>query len=151
MDNFKIVSKNRKAYFNYEILEEFDAGIVLVGSEVKSVRNGNININDAYAGTMQNSGEIFLFNVDIAQYDKATYNNHSPKRPRKLLLHKKQIKKLLGAIAKKGLTIVPLKMFFNSRGFLKITIALAKGKNTIDKRESIKQKDIKREIQRKYK
>ena len=141
MDNFKIVAKNRKATFNYEILEQFDAGIVLVGSEVKSIRNGNININDAYVGNIQNSNELFLFNTDIALYDKATYNNHSPKRPRKLLLHRRQINKLLGEITKKGLTIIPLKLFFNNKGFLKITIGLAKGKNVVDKRETIKRRD----------
>ena len=139
--NFKVVAKNRRAKFDYEIIETFEAGIVLTGSEVKSVRNGHASINESFIGGMENSDELYLFNADIALYKQASYLNHDSRRPRKLLLHRAQINKFLGAIAKKGMTAVPLTMYFNHKGKLKISIALAKGKNTVDKRETIKQRD----------
>lgn len=140
-ENFKIAAKNRRAKFDYEIIETLEAGIVLTGSEVKSVRDGKVSINEAFVGPMANSNEIFLFNADISIYKQASYNNHEPKRPRVLLVHKLQRAKLLDAVQKKGMTIVPLTMYFNHKGILKISIALAKGKNTIDKRETIKKRD----------
>lgn len=140
-ENFKIAAKNRRAKFDYEIIETLEAGIVLTGSEVKSVRDGKVSINEAFVGPMANSNEIFLFNADIGIYKQASYNNHEPKRPRVLLVHKLQRAKLLDAVQKKGMTIVPLTMYFNHKGILKISIALAKGKNTIDKRETIKKRD----------
>jgi SsrA-binding protein len=144
-ENFKIVAKNRRAKFDYEILETHEAGIVLTGSEVKSIRNGRVSINESFVGGMKDSDQIFLFNADIAVYKQASYNNHEPRRPRKLLLHKSQINKLLGAIQKKGLTIVPLTMYFNHKGLLKISIALGRGKNVVDKRETIKTRDWNRQ------
>lgn len=140
-ENFKIAAKNRRAKFDYEIIETLEAGIVLTGSEVKSVRDGKVSINEAFVGPMANSNEIFLFNADISIYKQASYNNHEPKRPRVLLVHKAQRAKLIDAVQKKGMTIVPLTMYFNHKGILKISIALAKGKNTIDKRETIKKRD----------
>lgn len=140
-ENFKIAAKNRRAKFDYEIIETLEAGIVLTGSEVKSVRDGKVSINEAFVGPMANSNEIFLFNADISIYKQASYNNHEPKRPRVLLVHKAQRAKLIDAVQKKGMTIVPFTMYFNHKGILKISIALAKGKNTIDKRETIKKRD----------
>lgn len=140
-ENFKIAAKNRRAKFDYEIIETLEAGIVLTGSEVKSVRDGKVSINEAFVGPMANSNEIFLFNADISIYKQASYNNHEPRRPRVLLVHKAQRAKLIDAVQKKGMTIVPLTMYFNHKGILKISIALAKGKNTIDKRETIKKRD----------
>lgn len=140
-ENFKIAAKNRRAKFDYEILETLEAGIVLTGSEIKSIRDGKVSINESFIGAMDGSSEIFLFNADIALYRQASYNNHEPRRPRVLLLHKAQRARFLNAIQKKGLTIVPLTMYFNHKGILKLSIALAKGKNLIDKRETIKKRD----------
>ena len=140
-NNFKVAAKNRRAKFDYEILETYEAGIVLTGSEVKSIRDGNVSINESFVGAMEQSEDLFLFNADIAQYKQASYNNHEARRPRILLLHKSQKIKLLNSIQQKGLTIVPLTMYFNHKGILKLSIALAKGKNTVDKRETIKARD----------
>ena len=140
-DNFKIVARNKRARFDYEILETLEVGIVLTGSEIKSVRNGKVSINEAFVGAMENSEELFLFNASIELYKQASYNNHEPRRPRVLLLHKAQRTKFLNAIQKKGMTIVPLTMYFNHKGILKISIALARGKNVVDKRETIKKRD----------
>ena len=140
-ENFKIVAKNRRAKFDYEIIDTLEAGIILTGSEVKSIRNGKVSINESFIGAMANSNDIYLFNSDIAPYVQASYNNHEPKRPRVLLLHKVQRAKLLNAIQKKGMTLIPLTMYFNHKGILKVSIALAKGKNLIDKRETIKKRE----------
>ena len=140
-ENFKIVARNKRARFDYEILETLEAGIVLTGSEIKSVRNGKVSINEAFVGTMAESNEIFLFNASIELYKQASYNNHEPRRPRVLLIHKTQRIKFVNAIQKKGMTIVPLTMYFNHKGLLKLSIALARGKNVIDKRETIKKRD----------
>ncbi|MDO4975022.1 MAG: SsrA-binding protein SmpB, partial [Alphaproteobacteria bacterium] len=107
-ENFKIVAKNRRAKFDYEIIDTLEAGIILTGSEVKSIRNGKVSINESFIGAMANSNDIYLFNSDIAPYVQASYNNHEPKRPRVLLLHKVQRAKLLNAIQKKGMTLIPL-------------------------------------------
>ncbi|MDR1488214.1 MAG: SsrA-binding protein SmpB [Holosporales bacterium] len=140
-NNFKIVAKNKKSRFEYEIMEIVETGIVLTGSEIKSIRNGKISINESFVGGMDNSDDLFLFNADISPYMQASYNNHESKRPRKLLMHQREINKFLGAIRKKGLTVVPLTMYFNHKGFIKLSIALARGKNIVDKRETIKERE----------
>ncbi|MDR0552873.1 MAG: SsrA-binding protein SmpB [Holosporales bacterium] len=141
-ENFKIIAKNKRARFDYEILDSVEAGIALAGSEIKSIRNGKVSINESFVGPMGASdNELYLFNSDIGVYKQASYNNHEPRRPRKLLLHRTQINKFVGAIRRKGLTVVPMTMYFNHKGFVKISIALAKGKNVVDKRETIKTRD----------
>lgn len=140
-ENFQIVAKNRRARFDYEIIDTLEVGIILAGSEVKSIRNGRVSINEAFIGTMADSDDLYLFNADISPYLQASYNNHEPKRPRVLLLHKAQRVKFLNAIQKKGMTIIPLTMYFNHKGILKLSIALAKGKNLVDKRETIKKRE----------
>ena len=140
---FKIVAENRKARFNYEIGEKFEAGIALTGSEVKSLRSGKAAIAESYAAARD--GELWLFNSNISEYTQAGRFNHAPKRPRKLLLHRRQINKLIGAVEREGMTVVPLKMYFNAKGRAKIEIALAKGKKLHDKRESEKKRDWARE------
>lgn len=137
---------NRKAHFNYSIEEEFEAGLVLAGSEVKSIREGKANLNEAYIA--DNNGELFLINCNISEYKGANKFNHAPKRPRKLLLHKKQVQKILGKMQRDGYSVVPLKIFFNKRNLVKTIIALAKGKKLYDKRESIKKRDENRRKQR---
>ncbi len=142
----KVVADNRRARHEYEILQTFEAGLVLQGSEVKSLREGRTNLAEAYA-TMK-KGELFLLNSNIPEYSKASRFNHDPKRPRKLLLHAKEIQKLSNGVTREGLTIIPLKIFFNPRGRAKIDIALAKGKKLHDKREAIKDRDWSREKSR---
>jgi SsrA-binding protein len=147
-ENFKVIADNRKASFNYAILETFEAGIILQGTEVKSLRQNRCSISEAFIGEMSHgdhAGALFLFNANIPVYSHAKMFNHAPKDPRKILLHKKECNKLLGAIRKKGLTIVPLSMFFNHKGLVKLKIALAQGKNVSDKRESIKERDWNRD------
>lgn len=145
-DNYKVAAQNKRARFDYLIIEELEVGIVLTGSEVKSIRQGKVSIGESYAGEME--GELYLFNVNILEYSQASHFNHEPKRPRKLLLHKRERNKFLNAIRKKGLTIIPLVMYFNHKGKIKLKIALGKGKNTVDKRESIKERDWKRDKDR---
>ena len=140
---FKVVADNRKARFHYAIGETFEAGIVLTGSEVKSMRTGKANIGESYAGSRD--GELWLFNSNISEYKQAGRFNHAPKRPRKLLLHKRQIHKLIGAVEREGMTVVPLKIYFNDKGRAKVEIALAKGKKLHDKRETEKKRDWSRE------
>jgi SsrA-binding protein len=139
----KIVADNRKARFNYEIGEVFEAGIALTGSEVKSMRSGKASIGESYADPR--GGEIWLVNANIAEYLQAGRFNHAPKRARRLLLHKRQINKLMGAVEREGMTVVPLKLYFNERGRAKIEIALAKGKKLHDKRETEKKRSWERE------
>ena len=140
---FKLVADNRKARFNYEIGESFEAGIALTGSEVKSLRAGKATIAESYADAR--GGEIWLINSNIPEYLQAARFNHTPKRPRKLLLHKRQIDKLAGAVDREGMTVVPLKLYFNDKGRAKIEIALAKGKKLHDKRETEKKRNWERE------
>ena len=140
---FKVVAENRKARFNYEIGEKFEAGIALTGSEVKSLRSGKAAIAESYAGAQD--GELWLYNSNISEYKQAGRFNHAPKRPRKLLLHKRQIDKLSGAVLREGMTIVPLKLYFNEKGRAKVELALAKGKKLHDKRETEKKRDWARE------
>jgi SsrA-binding protein len=141
--NVKIAADNRKARFHYEIGETFEAGIALTGTEVKSLRSGKATIAESYAG--EHHGEIFLVNATIPEYLQANRFNHEPKRPRKLLLHRRQVNKLIGAVQREGMTIVPLKIYFNDKGRAKVEIALAKGKNLHDKRETEKKRDWNRE------
>src|SRR5689334_74858 len=140
---FKIVADNRKARFNYEIGETYEAGIALTGTEVKSLRNGKATIAESYADAR--GGEIWLINANIPEYLKGGRYNQPPKRPRKLLLHKRQINKLAGAVEREGMTIVPLKLYFNEKGRAKVEIALAKGKKLHDKRETLKKRSWERE------
>ena len=140
----KIVADNRRARFNYEIGETFEAGIALTGSEVKSLRSGKATIAESYADAK--GGELWLVNANIPEYQQAgPLNNHSPKRLRKLLLHQRQIEKLASAVEREGMTIVPLKFYFNERGRAKIEIALGKGKKLHDKRETLKKRSWDRE------
>ena len=138
----KIISKNRKAHYNYFFKEFFEAGIVLYGSEVKSLRDGKVNISESYA--FDNKGEIYLVNSHIPSYKESSYNNHDPKRNRKLLLNKREINKLIGRINREGFTLIPTKIYFK-KGKAKVEIAVAKGKKQYDKRQSLKKKDWDRE------
>jgi len=139
----KVVSDNRKARFNYEIGEVFEAGLALTGSEVKSLRGGKATIAESYADTR--GDEIWLINSNIPEYLQAARFNHAPKRPRKLLLHRGQINKLLGAVEREGMTLVPLKLYFNEKGRAKIEIALGRGKKLHDKRETERKRSWQRE------
>ena len=139
----KLVAENRKARFNYEIEDKLEAGLVLTGSEVKSLRAGKANIGDAYAS--DDRGELYLVNAHIAEYAQAGRANHDPKRPRKLLLHARERDRLLGAIQRQGMTVVPLKLYFNARGIAKLELGLAKGKKLHDKRETEKRRDWERQ------
>jgi SsrA-binding protein len=139
----KIVADNRKARFHYAIGETFEAGIALTGSEVKSLRSGKANIGESYAGSRD--GEMWLYNSNISEYKQAGRFNHAPKRPRKLLLHRRQINKLIGAVEREGMTVVPLKLYFNEKGRAKIELALAKGKKLHDKRETERKRSWERE------
>jgi SsrA-binding protein len=139
----KTVAENRKARFNYQIGETFEAGIALTGSEVKSLRQGKATIAEAYADSRD--GEIWLINSNIPEYLQAGRTNHAPKRPRKLLLHKRQINKLMGAIEREGMTLVPLKLYFNEKGRAKVDLALARGKKLHDKRETDRKRSWERE------
>lgn len=143
--NIKIVTVNKKARFNYFIEDEYEAGMVLVGTEVKSLRLGRVNLKDSYARI--NKGEVFIHQMHIGPYPFANYGNHDPLRPRKLLLHKYEIKRLIGKVNEKGLALVPLKIYFQ-KGKAKMTLALAKGKQKYDKRETIRRRDENRELQR---
>ncbi len=140
--------KNKKAYFDYEILEEIEAGIILTGTEIKSIRNGNANLKDSYAVVRNN--EVYLLNMHISEYKEGNIFNHEEKRTRKLLLHKKEILKLRDKINLNGYTLVPLKLYFKGNK-VKILLGLAKGKKIYDKRESIKERDINREIKKEWK
>jgi SsrA-binding protein len=140
---FKVVADNRKARFNYEIGETFEAGIALTGSEVKSLRAGRATIAESYADAR--GGEIWLINSNIPEYQQAGRFNHAPKRPRKLLLHARQINRLAGAVEREGMTVVPLKLYFNDKGRAKVEIALARGKKLHDKRETLKRRSWERE------
>jgi SsrA-binding protein len=143
--HFKIVTENKKARHNYFIEDQYEAGMVLVGTEVKSLRNGRANLKDAYAKIT--NGEVYVYQMHIGPYPYAYYGQHEPERPRKLLLHKYEIKRLYGKVNEKGYSLVPLRVYF-SEGKAKITIALARGKKSIDKRETIKRRDMDREMKR---
>src|SRR4051794_25612722 len=139
------IAKNRQARHDYAIIDSWEAGIVLTGTEVKALREGKANITDAY-GIVKN-GEIFLLNLHISPYERGGYVNHEPTRTRKLLLHRKEIRRLIGAVERQGLTLVPLELYFK-RGVAKVAMALGKGKKQHDKRDAEKQRDADREIAR---
>lgn len=140
----KIIATNRKAYHNYEIFDRYEAGISLLGSEVKSIREGSISLKESYAEVKGN--EIFLLNCHISPYEAANRFNHEPRRERKLLLHRQEIKRLIGKIREKGFTLIPVKVLINKKGKVKIEIALAKGKRAYQKKEAIKERDLDREL-----
>jgi len=142
----KVVAENRKARFNYAIEDSIEAGVALTGTEVKSIRTGKATIAEAYADARD--GEIWLVNANIPEYLQANRFNHLPKRPRKLLLHRRQVNKLIGAVEREGMTLVPLKLYFNEQGRAKIELALAKGKKLHDKRETERKRDWNREKSR---
>lgn len=137
---------NRKAKYEYEFVQEFDAGLMITGTEVKSLRLGNANLSDAYC--LIRHGELYVRNMYIAEYDHGNIHNHEPRRERKLLLRKTELHKLDRRVAEKGLTIVPYKIFFSERGLAKLRIALAQGKKTFNKKEVIRERDAKREMDR---
>ena len=140
----KVVAENRKARFNYEIGDTFEAGIALTGSEVKSLRSGKATIAESYADAK--GGELWLVNANIPEYLQAgPFNNHAPKRPRRLLLHQREIDRLSTAVDREGMTIVPLKLYFNERGRAKVEVAVARGKKLHDKRETLKKRSWERE------
>ncbi len=141
-----VTIKNKKASFQYEFLETYEAGLELVGTEIKSIRESKASIKEGYCAFKK--GELFVFNIDITPYTDASFTNHEPKRPRKLLLNRQELDKLFKKKKDVGLTIVPTKLFINDRGFAKLIIALAKGKKIQDKRESLKSKDAKRQMDR---
>lgn len=138
--------RNKKAYFEFEFIDKFIAGIQLTGTEIKSVREGKVNMNDGWCYFQKN--ELWIKNLNISTYDKGTHYNHEPLRPRKLLLNKKELNKLQDKIKEKGLTVIPLRLFINDRGFAKLEIALSKGKKIHDKRDTIKEREAKREMGR---
>jgi SsrA-binding protein len=143
----KVVAENRKARFNYEIGDTYEAGIALTGSEVKSLRSGKATIAESYADAK--AGELWLINANIPEYLQAgPFNNHAPKRPRRLLLHQREIDRLLSAVEREGMTVVPLKLYFNEKGRAKVEIALARGKKLHDKRETLKKRSWEREKSR---
>ena len=144
-DGIKTVATNRRAFHDYHILERYEAGIVLSGTEVKSLRDGRADLKDAYADVQD--GEVFLLHAHIDQYEQANRFNHDPVRPRKLLLHKREIRRLIGKTQEKGLTLIPLRMYF-THGKAKVELGLAKGKKQYDKREDVKRRSAQRDIQR---
>ena len=144
-EHIKIICKNRKAFFNFEVEDTFEVGISLMGSEVKSLREGRANLSDSY-GKIRN-GEVYLVDCHISPYVQANRENHEPLRERKLLLHKREIKKLTGKVAERGYSLIPLRMYFKN-GKVKVEMGLARGKKNYDKRETIKKKDQRRELER---
>jgi len=137
---------NKKAGYEYHFLQTYEAGIILTGTEVKAIREGKANLTDSYC--IMHNGEIWAKNIYISEYKQGSYNNHEPKRQRKLLLNKIELRKIQSKLREKGTTIIPVKLFFNERGFAKVQIALARGKKIFDKREDMKRKDAKREIEK---
>jgi SsrA-binding protein len=140
----KIIASNKKAYHNYEIVESLEAGIALLGSEVKSVREGRISLKDSYAEIK--NGEVYLVQAHISPYEPANRFNHDPLRERKLLLHRREIKRLIGKIREKGFTLVPTKVLFNEKGRVKVEVSLARGKRLYEKKRAIKERDLAREM-----
>ena len=140
--------ENRKARHDYEILETYEAGIALKGTEVKSVRAGKVDFTGAYARF--ENGELWLEDLYIAPYEKGSYSNHEPRRPRKLLLHRRELNKLRGRVEQKGLTLVPLKIYFNDRGYAKVLLALARGKRDYQKKQDDKKRAVEREMEKWY-
>ncbi len=144
----KVYSKNRKAYHDYHIEETYEAGIALTGTEVKSIRAGRVNLKDSYARV--ENGELFVYNMHISHYEQGNRFNHEPLRIRKLLMHRREISKLIGLTREKGYTLIPTKLYV-SKGFVKMELALARGKRQYDKREALAEKEAKREVERAFK
>ncbi|MFM1875929.1 MAG: SsrA-binding protein SmpB [Bacteroidota bacterium] len=142
----EVIDTNRKAKFEFSFIDEYTAGLQLFGTEIKSIRNKEVSIAEAYCAFK--GDELFVLNMHIAHYEQGTYNNHEPKRERKLLLSRNELKKLQGKLKDKGLTIIPTRLYISDAGFAKLNIALAKGKKIHDKRDTIKDKDTKREVDR---
>ena len=142
----KIEIKNKKAFFQFFLLDTFVAGIQLLGTEIKAIREGKANLADAYCVFL--GDELFIKNLHISEYSHGSYANHEPRRMRKLLLTKRELKKIQGGLKEKGLTIIPVKLFLNAKGLAKLEISIAKGKKLFDKRETIKAKDVKRQLDR---
>ncbi len=147
-EHIKIIAENRKARHDFHIVDKFEAGLVLLGTEVKSLRQGRVNLKDSYARIK--NGELWVYQMHIGPYPFAYYNNHEPLRPRKLLMHKYEIKRLYGKLNERGYTLVPLQIYFRD-GKAKLTLALAKGKRKHDKREAIRRRDEKRDLERQRK
>lgn len=147
--NNNITIKNKRAEHEYFLMEQLTAGIVLTGTEIKSIRNGKASLADSYCSFK--GDELFVIGMHIAEYDKGTYNNHDPKRDRKLLLTARELRKLKNKVQEKGLTIVPVVLYINEKGLAKLDIALARGKHYYDKRESLKTKDSKRDVEKQLK
>lgn len=145
----KIITVNKKAFHDYEIIDKLEAGMALLGTEVKAIREGRVNLKDAYVEIK--SGQAFLVSSHIGPYSNANINNHEPERERKLLLHKRELSRLDKKVRTRGLTIIPLRMYFTPKGKVKVEIALAKGKRTYDKKQKIIEKDVKREMDRELK
>ena len=141
-----VIARNKRARHDYHIIESWEAGIVLTGTEVKSLRNGKANLADSYG--IVRGGELFLLNLHIPHYEQGNQFNHDPVRTRKLLLHRREIRKLIGSVERQGLTLVPLELYFNPRGIAKVRLALAKGKKVHDKRDTERERDAQREIAR---
>ncbi|WP_372367236.1 SsrA-binding protein SmpB [Candidatus Uabimicrobium sp. HlEnr_7] len=144
--NIKIILKNKKAFHNYNILDRFEVGIALVGTEIKSIRNSKVNVGDAFCKIDKND-EISLFNMNISTYEKGGYSNHDPLRPRKLLMHKREIRRLKAKLQQRGFTLVPISVYLKN-GRAKIELGLGKGKDAADKRETLKKRDAQREIKK---
>lgn len=144
-ESVKLIARNKKAGFSYTISTEYEAGIVLVGSEVKSIRSGNVNLKDSYAQIK--NGEVFVYQMHIGTYPFAYYNNHDPLRPRKLLLHQYEIRKIIGKLNERGFALIPLSLYFKN-GRVKMKIGLGKGKKMFDKRQDIKEREAKRDLNR---
>ena len=144
MAEYREVGFNKKANFDYQVLETLEAGIVLRGSEVKSLRYHRVNLTDSYAG-LSRTNELFLYQMHIPEYALANRMNHQPNRTRKLLLHRKQLQRLIGQLKKGGYTLIPLKVYFNEKGFVKISIGIGRGKKNVDKRETIKEREWQRD------
>lgn len=146
LEPHRINIRNKRAEFDFEILQRFEAGIVLTGSEIKSIRNGGGSINEAFC--IMRNGELFIKNMTIPEYSHGSYANHEPTRLRKLLLKKRELEKIDSKIREKGFSVIPVRLFMNERGLVKIEVALARGKKKFDKRQSVKQKETKREMER---
>ena len=144
----ELVFKNKRVYFDYEVIDKIESGIVLCGTEVKSIRYSKISLNGSFC--VFNDGELFIKGMDIATYKEGSYNNHEPKRDRKLLLHKKQLRRLQAAIEEKGMTVVPIKLYANEKGVFKLEIGLGKGRKKADKRSYIAERDEKKNIKKEY-
>ena len=144
--SIKIVATNKKAYHNFHLAQSWEAGIALSGGEVKSVREGGVSFTDSFARIEK--GEVFLYNLHISPYREASYLNLAVDRSRKLLLHKKEIDRIEGIVAAKGMTLVPTKIYFNARGFIKVELAIGRGKKSFDKREDMKKREIERSLKR---